>query len=182
MAIRYTKGDADGGFTPLPVGTYDFKILEQEEAVSNAGNPQLKVRFEVLDGVNAGRQLNQWFSFAPKAVWALEALFAACGIEPTDTGEVDENDEPLMEVNGEELVDMALTADVSQNEWPANSGKFNNRLNKLRASEDYPNYEDDEPEAAADTAAEDAAIAKREAKEQAPHPSSAGRRRRRVTA
>ena len=146
MAIRYTAGDPNNkGFTPLPEGTMNFKIIEEEDCTSKKGNPQHKVRFEVMDGPHAGRQLNVWFSFMPNAIWAWESLVEATGAVPTDTGEIDETGEAIMELPDNALLDCYVTADVSQEEY---NDKTNNKLNKIRECTEYAgpyDMADDEP-------------------------------------
>jgi len=176
MAIRFQKGEAGGGFTPLPEGTYNLKIIEQESTVSKAGKPQEKVRFEVVDGPMAGRELNAWFSMQPQAIWSFEQLLEATGAIPTDTGEVGPDGRPILELAEGALLGCYVTAEITQNEWPEGSGRKTNRVNAPQECIEYAGpYDDVEPEPQ-----EAAPEPKEKAPTPAPHAApAAGRRRRR---
>ena len=172
MAIRFQKGDSSG-FTPLPEGTYNLKILEQESTVSKAGKPQEKIRYEVVDGPMAGRKFNAWYSLQPQAIWSFEALVEASGATPVDTGEVGPDGRPILELPDEALVGCYITAEVTQNEWPEGSGRITNRVNRPEECLDYAGPYDDD---AATEAAEEAP--KTAAPEKAPTPAPHATRRR----
>jgi hypothetical protein len=130
-----------GSFQPWPEGTYNCRITETELGTSKAGNPQLRVRLEVVDGTYAGKQSNVWYSLLPKAAWKIDALLTALGIEKEPTGDVDENGEPITVFDDEWLLHRVVEFDVKHREY---NGKTQMDFVNERAS-DYDVPPEDEP-------------------------------------
>jgi hypothetical protein len=126
--IPYSKGE-NQGFTPLPEGTYQMAIREAEHGTSTGGNPQLKLRLEVMEGPKAGRFINCWYSLLPQASWKIDNLLEALGIDEVDTGDMDAEGNPIMGLDTDHLLDRIVQYVVTQQEYPAGSGKMNNRFN-----------------------------------------------------
>ncbi len=54
--------EGGAGFDLLPDGIYVVKVIESEAKTSNGGKPQIKARFEVVSGPNAGYK-GLWTNF-----------------------------------------------------------------------------------------------------------------------
>lgn len=129
--IPYSSGDSGGGFTPLPNGTYDFRIEETIQGVSKAGNNQLQIKMEVLDGPHTGKKMSVWYSLLDNSLWKLKLLLKALNIEGEDTGRVDDKGEPILDFDDEWLVGRCVTYDVTQREY---NGRTNNNFDGERMS------------------------------------------------
>ena len=126
------------GYTPLPEGTYDFRVVSIEQKTSSTGNQQFEFQLEVIGGPSAGRKLRSWYSLTDKAMWRLNQLYTALGIEGEGPdGTVYDSDW---------LVDRALTFDVHHRIW---NGKTNLDFKNPRASEYDVDDSDDVEEAEA---------------------------------
>jgi hypothetical protein len=137
---RSTTARNNNAYTPLPDGTYDFRITEVSESTSSAGNPQLVVRMVCQGPAFADRKATIWLTQTAKAAWKTEQLFEALSIEPEETGDVDEDGNPIYAYNEEELVGRFVSFEVTTREY---NGKRNNDFSKpVRASMDPGGYED----------------------------------------
>jgi len=128
--IPYSAGEG-GSFQPLPEGTYDFRINETILGNSRAGNPQLQLKMEVLDGPHTSKKVSCWYSLLPQSGWKIDALLEALKIEREDTGQVDDKGNPILAFDDEWLLDRCVTFDVSQREY---NGKTNNDFQNERLS------------------------------------------------
>jgi hypothetical protein len=72
----------------LPDGPYRLRILHAAPGRSRAGQPTVRVRFEVASGGYAGRCFTLSYSLLPQAVWRLRRLCAAVGVSLT-AGDLD---------------------------------------------------------------------------------------------
>ena len=136
--IAYSQGDKSS-FKVLPNGTYEFRITDVEQGVSSNGNPQIKVKFEVVDGPYRGDTVTAWYSLVPKALWKVLQLVEALGIETEGTGEVDDKGEEIMAFDTDDLIGCLVSFDVGQREY---NGRKSNEFNDPKAVE----AEDEEEE------------------------------------
>jgi hypothetical protein len=128
--INYNKG-GDGGssWQALPEGTYDVRILASEQGTSKAGNAQIKLSCEVLDGPSAGKKVNIWYSLLPQSTWKLDKLLETLDVERFETGEFGQDGTPILGFDDEDLIDRSVRYTVGQREFPAGSGKMTNDFN-----------------------------------------------------
>lgn len=130
--INFTRGK--GGFDLLPEGTYDFTIKSVKQGTAKtSGNAQLEVDLEVVDGNHAGASHREWYSLSPKAGWKIAALLEAAGIDAVDTGQVNEESDPVLEADPDELVGRFIRGTISHEKYEK-TGKTNARLNKEEPS------------------------------------------------
>lgn len=119
--MRYTKNpnqDEKRSFKPYPEGRYDLEITKVEEGVSSkAKSPQLIVRATILEGAHANKKVTMYLSTVEAAMWKVEQIFEAAGLEPKETGEVDEHGSPVLEINEQELVGRALIFEAEITEY-----------------------------------------------------------------
>jgi hypothetical protein len=123
VQIRFSAGENTGGqWTPLPEGTYDFRIIEVEQGNSSNGNPQLRTKLEILDGPRAGDKPNTWYSLLPQSGWKLRGLVEALDLDYQIEGQdADGND--LIVFDADELLHRCVRMDVRQREY---NGKTTN--------------------------------------------------------
>jgi len=55
--LDFNIENASSGFEPLPADQYPAKIIKSELATSQAGNPVIKIQWEITDGEFTGRKL-----------------------------------------------------------------------------------------------------------------------------
>ena len=162
MAIKYSK-NKDGGagrFAPLPEGHYHIRIDDVVQTVSKKGNPQLELSTTIVDGEYTERHPKMWYSLLATASWRLDKLFDVVGITPAETGEYDEDGNPIMAADEQELVGRTVVFNVTQRDY---QGRTNNNFDEVELSE-YDAHASEEE-------AED---------EEAPAPKPAGKMRRRA--
>lgn len=79
-------------YLPLPAATYTALIEHMEPKLSNAGNPMLKVRFNVQEEPYTGRKVWGYFVIMPDNMKSIVDMFIACGYSQSDfVGNVDVN-------------------------------------------------------------------------------------------
>jgi hypothetical protein len=154
--INFSKGG--GEFAPLPVGTYDFVIKSCKQSVSKQNqNPQLEVNCEVIDGDHAGKKVRMWYSLLPQATFRLESLLTAIGVEMVDSGEKDDNGQPIMTFDADELPNRYFRCENEHREYPEGSKKMQNSFQNEGPSPFAPatetKAESTKPAAAAPSAA-----------------------------
>jgi hypothetical protein len=81
--------DPDGGSDELPAGQHDVQIVKAVAGQSGKGNPNIRVELEDRHG----RELAEWVTITPAALWKVEELWSAAGLAwPDQGGEIDEAD------------------------------------------------------------------------------------------
>ncbi len=135
--IRMPSGDTEGGWSPLPAGTYDFEIKEYEQKVSSNDNPQVQVKMEVADGPHSGKKSNIFLTFVSQAYWKVNELLEALGIEQIDTGEKDDNGNPILSFDADELIGRFVRFEVEEDSY---QGKGKNNHNNPVCSQLDPQY------------------------------------------
>jgi hypothetical protein len=65
---RWDETDAAGDYEPLPVGSYECRLILGELTVSSGGHPEYKLTFEVSDGEFAGRRFWHSLYLTPAAM------------------------------------------------------------------------------------------------------------------
>lgn len=68
-------------FEVLPAGDYTLEIDNVEEQTSKSGNQMLRITYKVAEGEHAGRLLFEYYVLTENALWKLQELFVALGIE-----------------------------------------------------------------------------------------------------
>ena len=84
---------AEDKFELHPTGTHLLRIIASDVKVSKAGNDYVNWQLEVVD--NPGNKSPVWLktSLTPKALFNLEGLLFACGVEgKVDPGTLDTED------------------------------------------------------------------------------------------
>lgn len=78
------------GLEPLPDGKYLGRIVHAEEGLSNAQQPKIDVRWEIIaPEANAGRQIFDTLSFHPDAMFRTKDVLVALGFGADYQGEID---------------------------------------------------------------------------------------------
>lgn len=134
--IVYTGEETDG-WQPLPKGTYKFQIDDVEMTTSSKDNQQLKVMMHVVDGPHDGKKATDWYVLVPKAMWRIESLLDASGIdyEHSEAGVSQETGKPMhtFEFDYDDLIGTMIVADVETGEY---NGKPKNNFTEVRAPDD----------------------------------------------
>lgn len=68
-------------YTPPTDGIHKIVIVEAEEKTSQAGNPMRKTKMKLLEGPDAGKPFYGYWVLTEKALWKLNLLGKALGIE-----------------------------------------------------------------------------------------------------
>jgi hypothetical protein len=69
---------------PLPEGTYEMVVATANHKVSQAGNPMLEIRLDVVDDpIFSGRSVFDNIALVPQAAWKLVSFLQAAGIKPS---------------------------------------------------------------------------------------------------
>jgi hypothetical protein len=73
---------------PLAEGEYNVEVVFAAEGESQSGNPKIDLRYKVIDGPLADRQIMDTMSFHPKALWRTKRSLQAMGFGKEFSGEV----------------------------------------------------------------------------------------------
>lgn len=118
------KDAADGGsFEPLPVGDYNFKIIEAPHKTAQSGRDMWKVKAEVLDGPHARRLVWNNLVLVTENPNALGMFFRKMGALGLTQEFFSQN--PDVETISRALVGRAFRGSVTQSEY---QGKINNDI------------------------------------------------------
>lgn len=84
ISINLTNDEikkAQGGFEPLPEGTYGAVIYAAKYGPSkSSGNPMYTIDYKITEGPEGkGRKLKGWYSLAPHALFSVIGLLKATG-------------------------------------------------------------------------------------------------------
>lgn len=110
-----------GGGGLLPEDVYTVFAYQAKYGESKSNFPQITVDFQVVGGDYHGRSVRGWL-INGNGMTQLDELLAACGIERNADGAWHLS-EGLDEING-----VLLRVVLEHNEWPLNSGQFNERV------------------------------------------------------
>lgn len=102
---------------PLDEGMYSLAIAKAEETTSQAGNPMLRLEYDVL-GVEGNRKLWDNYVLIDKCMWKIKELFDALGIDTS----------AIVEIDVSELVGLQVNAKVIQETY---NGDVVNRIKKI---------------------------------------------------
>ena len=108
MALKYTTGSAEAGNRFLvPDGIYEMEIIDAKEKKSQAGNPMLEIKWEIVgkNGDN-GPQLKDWLVMSEAVMWKIDAFLVACGKHPGEGVEI--------ELDADDLIGVAVRARLKQ--------------------------------------------------------------------
>jgi len=68
---------------PLPEGTYEVVVGSVNHKVSQAGNPMLEIRLDVVnDPICSGSSVFDNIVLVPQAAWKLVSFLRAIGVDP----------------------------------------------------------------------------------------------------
>ena len=96
---------------PLPEGVYPASIAKVEQALSkSSGNPMLKVEFNIEADGYQGRKVWSNYVLTEAAMWKVQELFSALGLD-TDA---------ILEIDTDELVGMTCNLKIAQREYEGN--------------------------------------------------------------
>ncbi len=70
-------------YSPLPPGIYSARILEGKYSSTRAGADAFRMRFEVTEGVQAGKTVIRTWTFGPKALGYTKRDLAPFGLTTT---------------------------------------------------------------------------------------------------
>jgi len=99
--IRVNFAEVEGGFEPVPEGTYEVIVEDVEVRESKSSdNHYLNWRFRILDEEYEGRFLWNITSLSPRALFRLKDVFLALDV-------IEENDE--VSIDWEEDVDITTS-------------------------------------------------------------------------
>lgn len=103
---------------PLPEGTYPVSIAKVEQVLSkSSGNPMLKVEFNIEDEAYSGRKVWANYVLTEAAMWKVQELMKALGLE-TDA---------ILELDTDDLVGMTCQLKIAQREY---EGTIQNEVKK----------------------------------------------------
>ena len=108
MALKYTTGSAEAGNRFLvPDGIYEMEVIDAKEKKSQAGNPMLELKWEIVgkNGDN-GPQLKDWLVMSEAVMWKIDAFLVACGKHPGEGVEI--------ELDADDLIGVAVRARLKQ--------------------------------------------------------------------
>lgn len=128
------SNNSSSSYTPLPDGTYDFRIVEVSEGTSGTGSPQLVVRLVCQGPAYADRKATLWLTQTAKAAWRTDQLFEALSIAAIETGDVDSEGNPIVSYDEQALVDRCVSFEVTTREY--NGKKSNDFKNPVRSAFD----------------------------------------------
>ena len=96
---------------PLPEGTYPASVAKVEQVLSkSSGNPMLKVEFNILDEAYAGRKVWGNYVLTEAAMWKVQELFSALGLD-TDA---------ILDIDTDDMVGMTCNLKIAQREYEGN--------------------------------------------------------------
>ncbi len=135
--ISFKSEDSEGGWEPLPDGTYNLIIDAVEEKMSTKGNRQLMVTAHVSEGPHDGKKCTIWYAMTLKSGWKMEMLLEAAGVEweKTETAETNpDTGKPLNELNfdTDDLPGCEIVVDATVQNY---QGKDQQRFSDERAPE-----------------------------------------------
>jgi len=83
ITLDFDPVDA-GQREPLPEGTYEVVVGGVNHKVSQAGNPMVELRLDVVnDPIFSGRSVFDNIVLVPQAAWKLVSFLRALGINPS---------------------------------------------------------------------------------------------------
>lgn len=97
--------DFESNFDPIPDGKYVVRIIESEAGESKAGDPLIKINFEVAEGTYEGRRIYNYLTFGQKAKLNRLKFLEALGV-------VDADHAGVISYNAAEYTDKVCVIDV----------------------------------------------------------------------
>lgn len=102
----------------LPEGTYPASVAKVEQVLSKSkGNPMLKVEFNIEADGYTGRKVWANYVLTPAAMWKVQELFKALGLEA----------DAILEIDTDDLVGMTCQLKIAQREY---EGDIQNEVKK----------------------------------------------------
>jgi len=113
---------------PIPNGSYDAEIVFAQEGVSKNDNPKIDLRWKVLAGEFAGRQVFDTLTFTQNSMYRVKNTLKALGFAPAFKGEVVGGDLIGMQATIVVSTDPGSTDPVSGEEYSPR-----NKVSKVKA-------------------------------------------------
>ncbi len=129
--IRVEASEGTGGWTPVPDGTYRWRIEEVKAGQASSGTPSIGIVCEVTRGPAAGKKSTFWFYLTPKSGWRTRQLLDATGcpyqaVEKTEDGEV-------LDFDTDDLLNREFDAQIKIDEYES---KLSNKIVKFVVEKD----------------------------------------------
>lgn len=128
---EWLKAADEGGFSAVPVGTYDMYVETCTPAQSSSGKDMLKLTFKVENGPHEGSKVFTNMVISPESPAALSFLVRKLAALGLDREYLSRN--PSLEQVAAELENRRCIAEVTQREW---NGQQRNDINTLRPPAD----------------------------------------------
>lgn len=124
--IRVEATEGSGGWTPIPDGTYNFRIEEVKQGQASSGTASFGCVCEVASGPATGKRSTFWFYLTPKSGWRTRELLDATGTpyvadEKTENGDV-------LDFDTDDLIGRTFDAMIKIEEY---EGKQSNKIVKF---------------------------------------------------
>lgn len=133
--LSFTASESEG-WKPLPAGTYAIMFDSVQMGASSGGHPQMRLNGHVDGGNHDGKKVTIFYVIMAQTGWKLKDLLFAAGVsyEETDTGEVNDEDKPIMsyEFDPDDLPGQVVEYDVKMREY---QGKEQNNFTGEKAPE-----------------------------------------------
>lgn len=96
---------------PLPEGVYPVTIAKVDMTTSkSSGNPMLKIEFNIEDDAFKGRKVWSNYVLTEAAMWKVQELFRACGLDS----------DQIVTIDTEDLVGLGCNLKIAQREYEGN--------------------------------------------------------------
>lgn len=102
---------------PLDEGIYQLQIAKAEEKIASTGTPMLTIEYNVLE-VEGNRKLWENYPLTESALWKIQELFKALGMDASSVITIDPKD----------LIGETVNAKVVQDTY---NGEIVNRVKKV---------------------------------------------------
>ena len=105
---------------PMPEGVYPASVAKVEQVLSkSSGNPMLKIEFNIMDEAFAGRKVWGNYVLTEAAMWKVQELFTALGLDA----------DSILEIGTDDMVGMTCNLKIAQREY---EGNIQNEIKKAR--------------------------------------------------
>lgn len=95
----------------MPEGVYDASVAKVEQVLSkSSGNPMLKVEFDIQTEGFTGRKIWGNYVLTEAAMWKVQELFSALGLD-TDA---------ILEIDTDDLIGLNCQLKIGQREYEGN--------------------------------------------------------------
>lgn len=134
MRLSFSKPDeTQGGWTPLPAGTYDCQVDEVDgERTTSKGNPQVMVKAHVVGGDYDAKKVTIFYVLAANSTWRFKKLLDATGTQYTEAAD------NALDVETDDLLGCYFTVDITKKVYNGKEGNdfANERASALSATQE----------------------------------------------